>query len=163
MLLSWLSCALLPFFSGQVNPITHEPQNCAVNGTWDYTSQIGARSPQPALALVHGTADLTVPYIFARREVERAAASGIPHVLVTVPGGGHVPFEQLFASNRWMNQLFGFVAQTLKPACPHRPRQLEEDSSAAAISDVGSCPQIFNDTDLLGSGISNANIPNVTS
>jgi acetyl esterase/lipase len=106
-------------FCQSTNPITHEPHNCAVNGSWDYTSQIGARSPQPALALIHGTADLTVPYIYALKEVERAAASGIPHTLVTVPGGGHVPFEQLFASKRWMDRLFGFVAQSLEPPCPH--------------------------------------------
>jgi acetyl esterase/lipase len=106
-------------FCQSTSPITHEPHNCAVNGTWDYTSQIGARSPQPALALVHGTADLTVPYIFALKEIERAAMSRVPHTLVTVPGGGHVPFEQLFASKRWMHQLFSFVAQSLKAPCPH--------------------------------------------
>jgi acetyl esterase/lipase len=107
-------------FCQSVNPISHEPHNCAVNGTWDYTAQIGARAPQPALALVHGTHDLTVPYIYALKEIQRAQeVGGIPHTLVTVPGGGHVPFEQLFSSKVWMDQLFGFVANSLEPPCGH--------------------------------------------
>ena len=35
-----------------------------------------------------GTNDLTNPYYFALEATKRAAATGIPHVLITVPGGG---------------------------------------------------------------------------
>jgi acetyl esterase/lipase len=102
-------------------PPRYEPYGCAVNNSWDYTHEIGAEGrlhSQPALAFISGTSDLTCPYYYALEAIRRATAVGLPHTFITVPGGGHVPFEELFANEGWMRQLFNFIAAQLQPPCP---------------------------------------------
>lgn len=117
------------FCDGTHGPPDYMPYGCQVDNSWDYTTEIGARQPQPALAIVSGTSDLTTPYYFALEATNRATATGLPHTLITVPGGGHVPFEQLFASKKWMLQLFSFIATQLQltPPCPTDTNGEEEE------------------------------------
>ena len=66
---------------------------------------------QPPLALVHGTRDLTVPYREAKKIQARAKRIGLPCELITVPGGGHVPMQELLST--YMDTLMDFVEQHL--------------------------------------------------
>ncbi len=48
----------------------------------------------PPMLLIHGDADMLVPYSQAVRMQEALDEAGVGNVLVTVPGGGHVRFKQ---------------------------------------------------------------------
>ena len=72
--------------------------------------------------MVHGTADLTVPYVNAQEVITRAAAVGISNLLISIPGAGHVPFQQLFTDSTYLTDLMTFLvdAMDLEHAqCPH--------------------------------------------
>ena len=67
-------------------------------GSWNWTSQIDGGDPQrkqPPLLSVHGTEDTTVPIREAYQMQGRAAATGLGHAFVEIPGAGHVPQAQL--------------------------------------------------------------------
>ena len=46
------------------------------------------------MLLIHGDADMVVPYSQAVRLQEALDEAGVGNVLVTIPGGGHVRFKQ---------------------------------------------------------------------
>ena len=46
--------------------------------------------------MVHGTLDLTVPYVNARAVIAQADKVGLMNTLITIPGAKHVPFHELF-------------------------------------------------------------------
>jgi len=48
----------------------------------------------PPMLLIHGDADMVVPYSQAVRLQEALDEAGVSNVLVTIPGGGHVRFKQ---------------------------------------------------------------------
>ncbi|PKN60280.1 MAG: alpha/beta hydrolase, partial [Deltaproteobacteria bacterium HGW-Deltaproteobacteria-11] len=48
----------------------------------------------PPMLLIHGDADMLVPYSQAVRLQEALDRAGVGNVLVTIPGGGHVRFKQ---------------------------------------------------------------------
>jgi len=85
-----------------------QPLGCHY-GSWNWTSHIdgGAAGPkQPPLLSVHGTADTTVPIREAYQMQARAAATGLKHQLVAIPGAGHVPQAQLInASTPYLNMM----------------------------------------------------------
>ncbi len=53
-----------------------------------------ARPGLPPMLLIHGDADMLVPYSQAVRLQEALDEAGVGNVLVTIPGGGHVRFKQ---------------------------------------------------------------------
>ena len=91
---------------------------------YDFTGDIGTFPGQPPVLLVHGTADLTVPYVNGEAAFKRATAAKIPAKLVTIPGAGHVPYEQLLdAKNPYFDQLLRFVADALDAKSAECPRR----------------------------------------
>lgn len=86
-----------------------KPFGCAVHGDYDdYKNVTGP--PQPPLLMVHGTKDLTVPYANGKEVADRAASVGLPVQLITIPGAGHVPFDELWASANYTSQFFTFLS-----------------------------------------------------
>ena len=70
--------------------------------------------------MVHGTKDLTVPYVNGKEVTDRASSVGLPNRLITIPGGGHVPFDELWGSANFTSQFFSFLADNFAKgaACP---------------------------------------------
>lgn len=96
-----------------------QPYNCQINGTFDdYKNVTG--SPQPPLLMVHGTEDCTVPYVDGKEVADRAAAVGLASKLITIKGGYHVPFDQLWGSAAFTNEFFTFLAENFAKGaeCP---------------------------------------------
>ena len=95
------------------------PYGCSLNGTFDdYKNVTGP--PQPPLLMVHGTADLTVPYINGKQVSDRAATVGLSVKMLTIPGAGHVPFDQLWGSDTYTLEFFAFLADNFAKGaeCP---------------------------------------------
>ena len=78
-------------------------------GNWNWTGQIDGSDPklkQPALLSVHGTRDTIVPIREAYQMQAQAAATGLKHALVAIPGAGHVPQAQLInASTPYLGEM----------------------------------------------------------
>ena len=84
------------FCQGGIDPAGN-PLGCHY-GSWNWTDQIdGAKhNPvQPPLLSVHGTHDSVVPIREAHQMQARAAATGLKHELIAIPGAGHVPQAEL--------------------------------------------------------------------
>merc|ERR1719291_81726 len=89
--------------------------NCAVqNLTNNHVQEVDGSAGQPALLMVHGTADLTVPYANAKAVFDRAQSVGLQSKLITIPGAGHVPFQQLFNDGTYFDEFMTFVVSALK-------------------------------------------------
>eukprot|EP00035_Acanthoeca_spectabilis_P007415 m.136470 g.136470 ORF g.136470 m.136470 type:complete len:251 (+) comp13945_c0_seq2:156-908(+) len=89
--------------------IVPKPFGCSLNlPNKDYVGNVTG-PPQPPLVILHGTADYTVPYVNGLEVYTRAKSVGLPALLLTVPGGGHVPFDSLFNNATRMDQLMTFL------------------------------------------------------
>lgn len=95
------------------------PYGCEIKPTYDDTKNVTG-PPQPPLLMVHGTKDLTVPYVNGKEVTDRASSVGLPNRLITIPGGGHVPFDELWGSANFTSQFFSFLADNFAKgaACP---------------------------------------------
>merc|ERR1712110_825197 len=64
--------------------VVPKPSGCAVEGgpEYDYTNDVDGSSFQPALLMVHGTADKIVPYANAQAVYQRAQSVGIKSKLI---------------------------------------------------------------------------------
>ena len=110
------------FCGGGLDPATGQPRGCVL-GSWNYTSDITgggsgkgeqARAPQPPLLLVHGTADTIVPYREALQMRARAAAVGLNNTLISIPGAGHVPQQELLnTSAPFLRSALRFIATAM--------------------------------------------------
>mmetsp|Transcript_79100 Transcript_79100/g.181003 ORF Transcript_79100/g.181003 Transcript_79100/m.181003 type:complete len:309 (+) Transcript_79100:61-987(+) len=106
-------------FCASVHP---EPTKCALEGDFDYTQDVASMEGTPALAMIHGTEDLTVPYVNGMAMYEAARKAGVESTFVTLEGAGHVPLAEFFASSNATLQLTRFMVQALDLAhaeCPH--------------------------------------------
>ena len=95
------------------------PCGCQLKTTYDDTKNVTG-PPQPPLLMVHGTNDLTVPYINGKEVADRASSVGLTNRLITIPGAGHVPFGELWASTNFTHQFFSFLADNFAKGaeCP---------------------------------------------
>ena len=46
--------------------------------------------------MLHGTADMTVPYVNGKEVFDRAQSVGLPSRLITMKGLRHVPWDDIF-------------------------------------------------------------------
>jgi len=98
------------------------PYDCAVEGKLNKVTDLHSSS-QPPLCMVHGTDDLTVPYVNAKAVITQASKVGIENLLITIPGAKHVPFDELFNESNYFVNLLNFLvnAMNLKEAqCPSK-------------------------------------------
>ena len=75
------------------------PQGCRIDTGIDTTDDVqgaAASFPQPPLLMLHGTADLTVPYVDGKAVYDRAQAVGLNSTLITMKGAAHVPWDVIF-------------------------------------------------------------------
>ena len=72
------------------------------------------RKDLPPILTIHGDADPTVPYTHAQRLQAALEQAGVPHQLVTVPGGkhGNFPPEQ---RTRIYQEIRGFLKKANLP------------------------------------------------
>jgi len=101
-------------YCDQIRPT---PKGCAVDGNLDFTSDVdGSKhpdgSPQPALLMVHGTEDYTLPLQNAQAVADAAKAAGILSKIMVIDGAGHVPFEQLYEDGRF-DTFMKFVVEAM--------------------------------------------------
>eukprot|EP00037_Helgoeca_nana_P015868 m.148749 g.148749 ORF g.148749 m.148749 type:complete len:337 (-) comp23218_c0_seq2:58-1068(-) len=90
--------------------VTPTPLNCTLSDpSKDYVGNITG-PPQPPLLMLHGTADLTVPYVNGLEVYTRAKDVGLPALMLTVPDAGHVPFDSLFYNATRLGQFMTFLA-----------------------------------------------------
>lgn len=111
-------------FCNHLGPLL-QPKNCSVEGTWDFTDDVDNSPGQPPVLMVHGTADLTVPYVNGRAVAQRASATGVPNKLITIPNGGHVPMEALLSTPLYLEQFTSFLYGSMDLAhaeCPASSR-----------------------------------------
>ena len=60
--------------------------------------------------MLHGTQDPTVPYVNGLAVGDRAKAVGLPSSdFITLPGAGHVPWDDIFAPDVWNRTMWGVV------------------------------------------------------
>lgn len=98
-------------YCGQIHP---SPANCGEpQGAIDHLSDVDGHKGQPALFIVHGTEDYTVPYVNGKAVFDKAQAAGIPASMVTIYGARHVPWDEFYAEPRYMNQLLDFTFEQL--------------------------------------------------
>jgi acetyl esterase/lipase len=101
----------------------YTPSGCVVNSInkgGDLTDDISAGDVP--VAMLHGTADTTVPYISAMKMDARATEVGVKHDLITIPDAGHVPYGDIFNENepyfkRWLTFLSGSL-NLAEAECP---------------------------------------------
>jgi len=91
--------------------------------------------------LLHGTADLIIPYINAMKSAERAAEVGVRHDLVTIPDAGHVPMDQILDPQkpylRWMMMFISGMLDLADTKCPNRrPWQLAGEGESEDLMQV---------------------------
>lgn len=85
------------------------------------------------MVMVHGTHDTVVPCRKAIAVERRATVANIANLLVSVPGGGHVPYTQLLgiqddtpgilSGSSYMNATMKFIYKTMglqALQCPKR-------------------------------------------
>lgn len=124
------SIALSVSVSGQLKDEAHcksiqpKPSGCAVEGgpKNDHTDDVDGSKFQPPLLMVHGTADSTVPYVNGKAVYDRAQAAGIKSKLITIPGAGHVPFDQLFHQGTYLQEFMAFTVDALKLGAAECPQ-----------------------------------------
>ena len=77
--------------------------------------------------MVHGTLDLTVPYVNARAVIAQADKVGLMNTLITIPGAKHVPFHELFTESTYLQDLMTFLVKAMdltQAQCPVNPGQV---------------------------------------
>lgn len=110
-------------YCGQIHP---SPANCAVDSGLTHLLDIDGHEGQPALFMIHGTEDYTVPYVNGKAVFDQAQAAGIPASMVTIPGARHVPWDEFYAEPKYMNQLLDFTFEHMgleNAECP-RPSSM---------------------------------------
>merc|ERR1712151_543895 len=113
---------------GFCRTVDPKPMGCAVqNLTNDHVNDVDGSAGQPPLLMVHGTADLTVPYVNAKAVFDRAQSVGLKSKLITIPGGGHVPFQQLFNDGTYFEDFMSFVVDALKLNASECPPALDSE------------------------------------
>jgi acetyl esterase/lipase len=103
----------------------YKPVGCVVNSVnrgGDLTYELSAGDVP--VALLHGTADTTVPYVAAMKMDARATEVGVKHDLITIPGAGHVPYRNIFDEKepyflRWLAFLSGSL-NLAEAECPSK-------------------------------------------
>ena len=88
--------------------------------------------------LVHGTADTVVPYRQSLMMQARANETGLPNQLITVPGGKHVPMQQLLSSH--MGQLTPFMAKAMDLSDMECPKKTASEATARPDSVAAPAP-----------------------
>ena len=48
--------------------------------------------------MLHGTADMTVPYVNGKEVYDRAQSVNLPSTLITMPGLYHVPWDDILTT-----------------------------------------------------------------
>jgi diketogulonate reductase-like aldo/keto reductase len=96
------------------------------------SKQVTASSSSPPYLDFHGTKDFTVPYDWANAEGSNVTwgdaidtkiwldGNKAPNYLASIPGAGHVPFQDLYASP-YYETFFGFLREAMaldQVACP---------------------------------------------
>lgn len=99
----------------------YRPSWCVINGE-DLTDQMS--SGDVPVVMLHGTRDKTIPYVGAMKIDARAKQVGVKHELITIHGGGHVPFGDMFNPSgpyfkRWLTFLSGSL-NLAQSECPAR-------------------------------------------
>lgn len=104
-------------------------------------------SDDPPVLMVHGDADLTVPFDQSERMQEAVEAVGVPVELVRIPGGDHGAGD-LSAMVRWLaRHLVGETfAADLEPVITAHDR-LREGAFAAISGDIDSALRAFSEAE----------------
>jgi len=69
------------------------PYGCMISGD-DHTDKITGAN-QPPLVIVHGTDDLTIPYVNAKAMYDRAQEVGLESYMVEIDGEEHEPWDAM--------------------------------------------------------------------
>jgi len=107
-------------YCGQIHPY---PANCAISSHIDHIGDFNSSKGKPALFMIHGTEDFTVPYANAQAVFNAAQAVGIPSALVTLEGAAHVPWGAFYGQVDNVNQVLDFLFEHMGLAdaeCPRR-------------------------------------------
>ena len=102
------------------------PFNCTVQSDLDFTSDVDGAphpdgSPQPALLMVHGKEDYTVPFANAQAVADAASAAGLRSKMIAIDGAGHVPWDGLYADGRF-DEFMEFVVEAMDLGHAECPR-----------------------------------------
>lgn len=103
----------------QIHPVA---AGCAQDGDIDHVGDIGSRADQPALFMIHGTEDYTVPYANAKAVFDAAQSAGVASAMVTLEGARHVPWTEFYAEVDHMDQMLDFLYTNMDlehSECPH--------------------------------------------
>lgn len=82
--------------------VVPRPTGCQIDTGVDHTNDVqGATAAfyQPPLLILHGTADLTVPYVDGKAVYDRAQAVGLSSEIITMQGAAHVPWDVIFSKD----------------------------------------------------------------
>eukprot|EP00746_Dinoflagellata_sp_MGD_P015405 gnl/MRDRNA2_/MRDRNA2_134206_c0_seq1.p1 gnl/MRDRNA2_/MRDRNA2_134206_c0~~gnl/MRDRNA2_/MRDRNA2_134206_c0_seq1.p1 ORF type:complete len:370 (+),score=51.72 gnl/MRDRNA2_/MRDRNA2_134206_c0_seq1:41-1111(+) len=107
----------------KVHPKPHECQLHPQKGMRDATTDINGSPGQPPVVIVHGTEDHTVPFVNGEAVYKRAEHVGIKAELISIQGGGHIPFNAFFNKGSHFQDFMKFLvdAMDLNAAqCPKR-------------------------------------------
>jgi acetyl esterase/lipase len=84
-------------------------------GVDDRLNDIGAEGKDhPALLMIHNEGDIQAPFANALDMRARARETGIPALLVTLPGNEHVDWDTIFSDERVLQESWEFIVATLK-------------------------------------------------
>lgn len=81
---------------GYCNSVDPTPTGCSIDTDKDETDDIGTFDGQPPLVMLHGTKDMTVPYVNGKAAYDRAQSVGLPSTMITMEGLYHVPWDDIF-------------------------------------------------------------------
>jgi len=126
-------------YCGQIHPY---PASCSINSDIDHIVDFDSSKGKPALFMIHGTEDTTVPYVNAQAVFTAAQAVGIPSALVTLKGAQHVPWDAFYSNVDNVNQMLDFLFEQMGLAdaeCPRRQSSVivEEQFSKSGQSRGG--------------------------
>ena len=109
-------------FCKSVHP---KPSGCSVETDIDDTNDVdGRKGTQPSVAIIHGTEDTIVPYVNGKAVYDRAQATGLKSLLVTIPGASHVPFKQFETQSTYYKDFMTFVADAMDLAHAECPKKV---------------------------------------
>lgn len=97
-------------YCDQIHPY---PAGCSVQGDIDHVNDFDGRQGLPALFMIHGTEDMTVPYVNAKAVFDRAQAAGIASSLLTIENARHVPWDEFYSKPAYMKQLLDFMFEQM--------------------------------------------------
>jgi len=106
-------------YCDQIHPY---PANCQIDGPINHIGDFNSSEGKPALFMIHGTEDYTVPYVNGKAVYAAAQAAGIPSALVTIEGAAHVPWDEFYSNVDNMNLMMDFLYKHMGLAdaeCPN--------------------------------------------